>query len=104
MQADLPKYLPLWKLSVPPEFQDHNWDYGKFSRGERFVYEPIPKAEFDEIMQQVERWGLDQHLKEREFENLVPSRGVTCRNSFERLPGEQNGAPHQLRRPRIDQG
>ena len=73
LHADLPKYLPLWKLSVPPEFQGHNWDFGKFSRGERFVYEPIPKAEFDEIMQQVERWGLDQHLQEREFKNLVPS-------------------------------
>ena len=24
----------------------------------------VPKAEFDEVMQQVERWGLDQHLKE----------------------------------------
>lgn len=45
----------------------------KFSRGERFVYESIPKAEFDEVMQQVERWGLDQHLKERGFEKLIPS-------------------------------
>jgi NitT/TauT family transport system substrate-binding protein len=72
LQADLPRYLPLWKLSVPPEFQGTNWDYSKFTRGERFVYEPVPKAEFDQIMQQVERWGLDQHLKERKFENLVP--------------------------------
>jgi len=24
-------------------------------------------------MQQVERWGLDQHLKERGFEKLIPS-------------------------------
>ena len=73
LQADLPKYLPLWKLSVPPEFQDRDWNYSKFTRGERFVYEPIPKAEFDEVMQQVERWGLDQHLKERGFEKLIPS-------------------------------
>jgi NitT/TauT family transport system substrate-binding protein len=73
LQADLPKYLPLWKLSVPPEFQGTSWDYTKFTRGERFVYEPVPKAEFDEIMQQVERWGLDQHLMERKFENLIPS-------------------------------
>jgi NitT/TauT family transport system substrate-binding protein len=73
LRADLPRYLPLWKLSVPPEFQDRNWDYSKFSRGERFVYETIPKSEFDEIMGQVERWGLDQHLKEREFEKLIPT-------------------------------
>ena len=73
LQADLPKYLPLWKMSVPPEFENHNWDFSQFSRGERFVYEPIPRSEFNEIMQQVERWGLDQHLKEHEFEKLVPS-------------------------------
>jgi len=27
----------------------------------------------DEVLQQVERWGLDQHLKERGFEKLIPS-------------------------------
>jgi NitT/TauT family transport system substrate-binding protein len=73
LQADLRKYLPLWELSVPPEFQNGNWEYYRFSRGERFVYQPIPKSEFDEIMTQVERWGLDQHLKERGFEKLIPS-------------------------------
>jgi NitT/TauT family transport system substrate-binding protein len=73
LEADLKKYLPLWKLSIPAEFQDQSWDFSKFSRGERFVYEPVPRAEFDEIMQQVERWGLDQHLKERKFDKLVPA-------------------------------
>jgi hypothetical protein len=73
LQANLPKFLPLWKLSIPTEFQDRSWDFAKFSRGERFVYEPVPRAEFDEIMQQVARWGLDQHLKEREFDKLIPA-------------------------------
>ena len=71
LEADLPKYLPLWKHCVPPEFQDRNWDFSRFSRGERFVYQPILREEFDEVMQQVERWGLDQYLKDRSFENLV---------------------------------
>ena len=73
LQANLPKFLPLWKLSIPAEFEDRPWDFSKFSRGERFVYEPVPRAEFDEIMQQVARWGLDQHLKEREFDKLIPA-------------------------------
>jgi NitT/TauT family transport system substrate-binding protein len=73
LEADLKRFLPLWKLSIPAEFQDRLWDFSKFSRGERFVYEPVPQAEFDEIMQQVERWGLDQHLKERKFDKLVPA-------------------------------
>jgi NitT/TauT family transport system substrate-binding protein len=71
--ADLGRFLPLWRLSIPAEFQDREWDFSKFSRGERFVYEPVPQAEFDEVMQQVERWGLDQHLKERHFDSLIPS-------------------------------
>jgi NitT/TauT family transport system substrate-binding protein len=71
LDADLPKYLPLWKYCVPPEFQDRNWDYRRFSRGERFVYQPITRKEFDEVLQQVERWGLDQYLKDRSFDNLV---------------------------------
>ena len=71
LQADLPKYLPLWKHAVPPEFQDREWDFDRFSRGERFVYQPIPRAEFDEVMEQVQRWGLDQFLKERAFDKLA---------------------------------
>jgi hypothetical protein len=71
LAADLPRYLPLWKHSVPPEFQDRQWDFARFSRGERFVSEPIPRAEFDEVLEQVERWGLDQFLKERSFEKLA---------------------------------
>ena len=49
----------------------HRWDFSRFTRGERFVYQPIPRTEFDEVFQQVKRWGLDDHLKERKFENLV---------------------------------
>ena len=71
LEADLPKYLHLWKHCVPPEFQDRKWDYSRFSRGERFAYRPIPREEFDGVFEQVKRWGLDQHLKERSFDKLV---------------------------------
>jgi hypothetical protein len=72
MDADIETYLPLWKMAVPMEFETyHPWDFSKFGRGERFVYRRLPKEEFDDTMAQVKRWGLDQHLKEREFENLV---------------------------------
>jgi hypothetical protein len=71
LQADLPRYLPLWKQCVPPEFQDRQWDFSRFTRGERFVYQPIRREEFDEVLAQVERWGLDQHLKDRSFDHLV---------------------------------
>jgi NitT/TauT family transport system substrate-binding protein len=72
MDADLGKYLPLWKLAVPAEFETaHPWDFTRFGRGERFVYETIPRSEFDEVMDQVKRWGLDQYLQDRSFENLA---------------------------------
>jgi NitT/TauT family transport system substrate-binding protein len=72
LDADLGKCLPLWKLAVPAEFETtHPWDFTQFGRGERFVYEPIPRSEFDEVMDQVKRWGLDQYLKEKSFENLA---------------------------------
>ena len=72
LDADLEKYLPLWKLAVPAEFENvHPWDFTRFGRGERFVYRPIPRAEFDEVLEQVKRWGLDQYLKDKSFENLA---------------------------------
>jgi NitT/TauT family transport system substrate-binding protein len=71
MDADLAKYLPLWKLAVPSEFETfHPWDFTRFGRGERFVHQPIPREEFDETLAQVKRWGLDQYLQDRSFERL----------------------------------
>ena len=72
MDANIEKYLPLWEMAVPAEFKDyHKWDFSKFGRGERFVYKRLPQEEFDDTLAQVERWGLDQHLKERSFDKLV---------------------------------
>ncbi|MBO0763927.1 MAG: hypothetical protein J2P50_04980 [Hyphomicrobiaceae bacterium] len=71
LAADLPRYLNLWELAIPAEFQARPWDYTRFGRGERFVYQPIPQTEFAEIMAQVKRWGLDQYLKEYDIEALI---------------------------------
>ncbi len=63
--------LPLWHYSVPTEFKDHPWDYSRFDPGERFHYEPLPRAEYEEIVQQVERWGLDDFMQEKAFDRLT---------------------------------
>jgi NitT/TauT family transport system substrate-binding protein len=74
MDADLQRYLPLWKHAVPADFQEyHAWDFSKFGRGERFVYEMLPREEFTDILHMVERWGLDDFMKERRMEKLVHS-------------------------------
>jgi NitT/TauT family transport system substrate-binding protein len=66
LEANLANYLPLWQLSVPPEFENyHPWDFGRFGRGERFVNKALPRGDFDEVFAQVERWGLDQYLNDR---------------------------------------
>jgi NitT/TauT family transport system substrate-binding protein len=66
LEADLAKYLPLWRLAVPPEFESfHPWDFSKFGRGERFINQPLPREDFDEVFSMVQRWGLDDFLKER---------------------------------------
>jgi len=40
-------------------------------RGERFVYQPLPRSDYDMVMDQVKRWKLDDYLKETSFEKLV---------------------------------
>jgi hypothetical protein len=35
------------------------------------VFRPIPRAEFDQTLAQVERWQLDQYLKEKSFDKLT---------------------------------
>ena len=76
LEADLARYLHLWKNAVPPEFAGHDWDFTKFTRGEKFVNQPIPRDEFEEVFSQVERWGLDQHLGERSYDKLAYEMGL----------------------------
>ena len=72
LENDLPKYLPLWLKAIPEDLAGlHAWDFTCFSRGERFVYENVPQSEFDEVMEQVKRWGLDDFLEETSFDNLI---------------------------------
>jgi hypothetical protein len=71
LEADLSKYLPLWKYAIPPEFATRQWDLLQFSRGERFVNKPILREEFADVLESVARWGLDDYLRERSFDKLI---------------------------------
>jgi hypothetical protein len=71
LEADLPKYLHLWKICIPEGFDPDRYDYGRFSRGERFVNKPLPKETFDDVFRMVERWGLDQFTKEHSYDKLT---------------------------------
>jgi ABC-type nitrate/sulfonate/bicarbonate transport system substrate-binding protein len=71
LQKDLKKYLPLWKYSIPREFEDQTWDYANFGRGERYVDAPVSKDDFETMVQANERWKLDNHVTNRSFESLA---------------------------------
>src|SRR5690348_9302656 len=71
LDADPSSCLPLWRVSIPTEFQDRAWDYNRFDIGERFVYEPLERAEFEEILHAAQRWGLDDYMQARSYEELA---------------------------------
>lgn len=71
--ADPAKYMPAWRHCIPVAFEDHDWDFSRFSRGERFVKEPLPEGLIDTIFEQVDRWDLAQYLEDRTIDNLVYS-------------------------------
>ena len=103
LDADLDKYLPLWKLAVPAEFENaHAWDFSRFGRGERFVYETIPRSEFDEVMDQVKRWGLDDYLKDKQLRDFGGAKlgalgSIQVRGRHARKPGERMHTPLSVR-------
>ncbi len=63
--------LPLWRYSIPAEFQDTLWDFMRFDPGERFFYAPLAREEFDEILEAARRWGLDDYMQSRSFGELA---------------------------------
>jgi hypothetical protein len=71
LDSDPASCLPLWRSSIPAEFQDRQWDFSRFDVGERFFYAPLARDEFDEILQAAERWGLDDYMTTRAFEDLA---------------------------------
>jgi NitT/TauT family transport system substrate-binding protein len=71
LDRDPASCLPLWRYSIPPEFAERDWNYARFDVGERFFLTPLPRAEFDELVQQSERWGLADQMETRVFEELA---------------------------------
>jgi NitT/TauT family transport system substrate-binding protein len=63
--------LPLWRYSIPAEFKDQAWDFARFDVGERFTYAPLQREEFDELLRAAERWGLDDQMESRAFDELT---------------------------------
>ena len=71
--ADPAKYMQAWRHCIPVAFEDHDWDFSRFSRGERFVKETLPEGLIDTIFEQVDRWDLAQYIEDRTIDKLVYS-------------------------------
>jgi NitT/TauT family transport system substrate-binding protein len=76
LQRDPASCLPLWRYSIPTEFKDQQWDLMRFDPGERFFYAPLVRDEFEEILEAAERWGLDDYMRSRSFEELALHVGI----------------------------
>jgi NitT/TauT family transport system substrate-binding protein len=73
LERDAASCLPLWRNSIPPEFQDRAWDFLRFDVGERFFYRRLPRDEFDVLLRDAERWGLADEMHTRAFDELAVS-------------------------------
>ena len=71
LDLDPDSCLPLWRFSIPEEFQDRAWDFSQFDTGERFFYEALERDEFEEILEAAQRWGLDDFMQTRAYEDLA---------------------------------
>src|SRR5258708_30495061 len=58
MDANMEKYLPLWRVAGPAGVEDFPpWDYARVRPGERVYYPPPPREGFDALLSQVKRPG-----------------------------------------------
>jgi hypothetical protein len=71
LRRDPASYLPLWKYSIPKSFQDREWDFSRFHEGEHFVYQRYPFDKYLELMDQMRRWGLDDVMERKDYQQLV---------------------------------
>jgi NitT/TauT family transport system substrate-binding protein len=71
LERDPAGCLPLWRSSIPAEFQDRQWDFARFDIGERFFYAPLGRDEFAELLAAAQRWGLDDYMRSRTFDELA---------------------------------
>jgi NitT/TauT family transport system substrate-binding protein len=71
LDRDLPRYLPLWVKSIPPEFRDRAWRTQTWGAGERFVFAPYPEARLREVMAAIDRWGMGAQMMVKDLDQLA---------------------------------
>jgi NitT/TauT family transport system substrate-binding protein len=70
LERDTDQYLHLWERNIPPALEG-DYDYASFGRGEKLIVEPYSLEMFEDAMQFARAWGLDEHVRESNYERLV---------------------------------
>ena len=71
LTRDLPRYLPLWEKSIPPEFRDRTWRTDTWGPGERFVFGRYPEDKLREVMAAIDRWGMGAQMLVKDLDRLA---------------------------------
>ena len=64
------QYLHLWERNIPPALEG-DYDYARFGRGEKLIFEPYSQEMFEDAMQFAQAWGLHEHVHESRYEALL---------------------------------
>ena len=70
LRASPDSYRPLWERSLPSELT-RSFDFTRFGLGERLVFEPFTRTEFQETLSWLEQLDLQPPLHERAFDKLT---------------------------------
>jgi hypothetical protein len=64
------QYLHLWERNIPPTLEG-DYNYARFGRGEKLIFEPYSQEMFEDAMQFAQAWGLHEHVRESRYEVLL---------------------------------
>jgi len=43
----------------------------RWGPGERFVFKPFPRGEYEKVTAAIERWGMGVHMQDKVYDRLV---------------------------------
>jgi hypothetical protein len=70
LEQDPSQYLHLWERNIPPALEG-DYDYARFGRGEKLIFESYSQEMFEDAMQFAQAWGLHEHVRESRYEALL---------------------------------
>jgi NitT/TauT family transport system substrate-binding protein len=70
LQRTPERYFHLWQRNLPTGLEG-DYDWSIFGRGERMIFEPYTEEMYEQAIGFARQWGLDEHIKEDRYDELV---------------------------------